>query len=303
MKIFGFLMLLVISKIVFANTIAIVPFKGELKTFDKDLIANLKQKFRYELIEQEKIEEIYNELQKGQTGLVNQEDAAKLGYLKGINYFIFGETSRSGSDYVVNYRIVHTQTGSIIGAGRDKGYEKILTNITEMISNQLDIYLNLQNPESPYTVLLKTNKEKPIFKVGEKLEIMFKVISHKKDASKKVYIQLFSIDAKGNMSLIYPNKYSGFDPIEIDKEYKFPSEKEDFEWILTEPIGTEYIQAFVSPNPLNLFNANSIATREDFPEISKKGNDLSTTRAIQTQLKKDKIKDWSSMRISYELIE
>lgn len=305
-----FFVYFVLTHSILPNTIAVIPFGlvGEKeKTHTKitnDIIAILKQQQRYDLVEQQKIEEIYNELQKSQTGLVNQEEAAKLGNLKGIHYFIFGEVEIKNSLYSVNFRIVHTETGTIISASRSSGtYEEVLETISQQMINQLDIYLNLSNPNSPYSVLLKLNKEKPVYKPNETLELRFKVISHKKDAPKKVYIQLYSIDAKGRMTLIYPNKFSGFNAIEIEKEYIFPPEESDFEWIITPPYGTEYIQAFVTTEPIDLFNSFKKARSELYPEINQDGNSLKTVRGIQTQLKKDKYKNWSSSRISYEVLE
>lgn len=292
-----------------ANTIAILPDTKNksqeiISKLGKDLISILDSTKRYEIIEQDKIEEIYKELQKGQTGLVDQEDAAKLGYLKGIHYFIFYDIIPENNQFSANYRIVKTETGTIIGAGRSKGnYEEILNDLSEQIMHQLDIYLNLDNPESLYTILLKLNKEKPVYKVGETIQVKFKVIPHKNAKVNKVYIQLFSIDAKGKITLIYPNKFSGFDPIEVNKEYIFPSESDDFEWELTPPTGTEYIQAFVSEKPIDIFGTLYKARNELFPESKENGNTLITYRGIKTKLKKEKIKNWSAMRIAYELLE
>jgi hypothetical protein len=71
------------------------------------MIAILDSQKRYEIVEQEKIEDIYKELQKSQTGLVNQEEAAKLGYLKGIHYFIYYNINKQENNiYVGNFRIV-----------------------------------------------------------------------------------------------------------------------------------------------------------------------------------------------------
>jgi hypothetical protein len=291
-----------------ANTIAVVSDtqKSELSNkFGKDMIAILDSQKRYEIVEQEKIEDIYKELQKSQTGLVNQEEAAKLGYLKGIHYFIYYNINKQENNiYVGNFRIVKTETGTIIGAGRSKGdYENTLSDLSQQIIHQLDIYLNLNNTQSPYTILLKLNKEKPQYRVGETLQIKFKVIAHKHAQSKKVYIQLFSIDATGKITMIYPNKYSGFEPVEIDQEYIFPSPKDDFEWELTPPTGTEYIQAFVSERPIDIFQTWNKAKEKLFPESKENGNLLKTYRGIQTKLKKEKIENWSAMRVAYELLE
>ncbi|MCS7204202.1 MAG: DUF4384 domain-containing protein [Leptospiraceae bacterium] len=292
-----------------SNTIAVVPseFPKEeyVLRFGRDLISILKTRKVYQLVEKEKLEEIYQELQKSQSGLVQQEEAPKLGYLKSIHYFVFYDISRNeGALFSANFRIVLTETGSIIGASREKGdYETVLEKLSQRLMNQLDIYLNIQNPEKPYTVLLQLDKPIPVYKVGEKLKIRFKVISHKQNPPRKVYIQLFSIDAKGTMSMIYPNKYSGFEPIELNKEYTFPSHDDDFEWELEPPTGTEFIQAFVSEEPKDVFGTLEVSKRELFPTSKYNGNSLMMTRGIKVQLNKEKYKNWAAMRIAYELVE
>jgi len=212
---------------------------------------------------------------------------------------IVGETNRTEAGLEAAYRVVHVETSLIVAADRASGKsDDVLQRLQASLLRQLDLYLGLDNPDSPYTVLLKL-PEGPL-KVGDTLTIKFKVISHRPSAPKRVYIQLYSINAKGVMTLIYPNRFSGFSPIEVDREYEFPSEKDDFEWELVPPTGMESIQAVVTTEPSDLFQTFTKA-RSTFPETGRNGHDPATYRGIQVQLNRDKRKDWKAQRVTYEL--
>ncbi|MBW7857000.1 MAG: DUF4384 domain-containing protein [Leptonema sp. (in: Bacteria)] len=219
----------------------------------------------------------------------------------GAQYLVVGEFSNNDQNFEAAYRVVHVETGLVIAADRQTGSkETVIDSLQDSLIQQLDVYLGLDNPTSPYTVLLKVN-DGPL-KVGSTLQLKFKVLSHSQTAPKKVYIQLYSINAKGVMTLIYPNRFSGFLPINIDQDYEFPSAKDDFEWQLVPPIGVESIQAMVTTEPVDLFQTFTKA-RSTFPETNKNGKDPVTYRGIQIRLNQEKLKDWKAQRISYELTE
>lgn len=286
----------------FAAPIGIMPFQSGSQTdqsVPSALITALKQAGRFEIVEQSKLDAVLDELKRGQSGLVDSETAAQIGQLIGAQYLIVGETNRTEAGLEAAYRVVHVETSLIVAADRASGKsDDVLQRLQASLLRQLDLYLGLDNPDSPYTVLLKL-PEGPL-KVGDTLTIKFKVISHRPSAPKRVYIQLYSINAKGVMTLIYPNRFSGFSPIEVDREYEFPSEKDDFEWELVPPTGMESIQAVVTTEPSDLFQTFTKA-RSTFPETGRNGHDPATYRGIQVQLNRDKRKDWKAQRVTYEL--
>lgn len=287
-----------------AGPIGVTPFQnpaGADTRISSALAVALQRAGRYQVVEQSRLDKILDEIQKGQTGIVDPETAAHLGQLVGAQYLVVGESREEKGTIEAAYRVVQVETGIVIGADRATGaLEDVIEKLQAGLMRQLDLYLNLDNPESPYTVLLKLPAKDSIYHVGDTLELSFKVLSHRPTASKKVYIQLYSINAKGAMTLIYPNRYSGFEAIDVDREYKFPSEKDDFEWDLVQPSGNESIQAIVTTQPFDPFQTFSKA-KDTFPGIQKNGHDPVTTRGIQTQLKKEKLKDWKAQRVTYEL--
>lgn len=289
-----------------AGPVGLVPFQnpaGPDARTPAALTVALKQAGRYEIVEQSRLDAIIEEIKKAQTGLVDEQTAAQIGHLVGAQYLVVGESREENGTLEAAYRIVQVETGIVIGADRAKGpTEEAIKQLQSGLMRQLDLYMNLDNPESPYTILLKLPARDSVYKVGQTLSLKFKVIAHRPDAPRRVYIQLYSINARGAMTLIYPNRFSGFDAIEVDREYVFPSEKDDFEWELVPPVGNESIQAIVTTEPFDVFHTFSKA-KEAFPEIQKNGHDPLTTRGIQTQLKKEKLKDWKAQRVTYELAE
>lgn len=284
------------------NSTSIVSNKTNLSdSTSSALITAMQQTGRYEIIEQARIDALLEEMARAQDGTVDTSSAAQIGQLVGAQYLIVGEFSDNDQSFESAYRVVHVETGLVIAADRQTGSkETVIDSLQDSLIRQLDLYLGLDNPQSPYTVLLKVNEE-PL-KVGNTLQLKFKVLSHSLTAPKKVYIQLYSINAKGVMTLIYPNRFSGFSPINIDQDYEFPSSKDDFEWQLVPPLGVESIQAMVTTKPVDLFQTFTKA-RSTFPETNKNGKDPVTYRGIQIRLNQEKLKDWKAQRISYELTE
>lgn len=297
-----FAVLFLMPGFLFAAPIGIMPFQSGSQmdqSVPSALITALKRAGRFEIVEQSKLEAVLDELKRGQSGLVDSETAAQIGQLIGAQYLIVGETNRTEAGLEAAYRVVHVETGLIVAADRASGKsDDVMQRLQASLLRQLDLYLGLDNPDSPYTVLLKI-PEGPL-KIGNTLTIKFKVISHRPSAPERVYIQLYSINAKGVMTLIYPNRFSGFSHIEVDREYEFPSEKDDFEWELVPPTGVESIQAVVTTEPIDLFQTFAKA-RSMFPETGRNGHDPATYRGIQVQLNRNKRKDWKAQRVTYEL--
>lgn len=289
-----------------AAPVGVLPFhiQGESTTdltVPSALITALKQAGRYEIVEQHRLDAVVAQLQQAHSGLVDTETAARIGQLVGAHYLIAGETHRTEGRLEASYRVVHVETGMIIAADRSTGNsDEVIRALQSSLLRQLDVYLGLDNPESPYTVLLKLPAG-PL-RIGNTLTLKFKVISHRPSAPRRVYIQLYSINARGTMTLIYPNRFSGFRPIEVGREYEFPSKGDDFEWMLVPPAGTEAIQAIVTTEPQDLFGTFAKA-RTAFPTTGYNGHAPATYRGIQVQLNQNTRKDWKAQRITYELQE
>ena len=303
------------------------------------MLVALQKTRRYTLVERAELKKALQEIARSQSGLVRDEDIMKIGKQAGAKYMVLGEIQREGGSvepvnpvgpvepvpplpilkepskkspvtpgfatYSSSFRVVKTETGVIIGAGQATGTLEIVSASLSLQANHaLAIYLLMDNPESPYSILMKLNKGKnPQYRVDETISLKFKVLKHRKEAPDTVYIRIYSIDARGAMTLIYPNKFSPSRAIQVKKEYALPADEDDFEWVLAKPVGAESIQAIVTDKPLDFFNVKKRYLK-GFPTVSKRGgNNPRIYKGIHVRIKKDKIKDWSAERITYTLEE
>lgn len=298
-----------------AHPIGVMPFdSADTKLGEQtgaQILVALQKTRQFTLVERGQIKKAYDEIAHGESGLVKEEDAVKIGKMAGAHFMVVGEIRKGSNDakgqetFTATMRIMKTETGVIIGAGNASGaLPKVFESLGEQTTRWLSIYLVLDNPDSPYSVLLKLDKGKnPTYKVGEKLVLSFKVIAHKPNAAKRVFIQVYSINAQGAMVLIYPNKFSRDEMVDVDKEYKFPADSDDFEWELVKPTGTESIQAIVTTKAVDFFDLKGAHRREEFPKVKARGDAEITYRGINTKLKKEKLGDYTAEKITYELTE
>ena len=287
--------------------LGIAPFAGESgEQIAARVLVHLQKQQKFTLVERGQLKKALEEIALGESGIINSESAAKIGEMTGIRYLIVGEIQKmkNKSVYSASARIVRVETGVLIGAAAATGgMAKIANELSSDLIRNLSIYFTLDNPESPYTVLLKLADNKAKYKVGEKISLSFKVMRHAKGPD-NVYIQIYSINAHGAMTLIYPNKYSGGKKtVQVGEEYTFPAADDIFEWELTPPVGSESIQAIVTTKPVDLFNLGDSYLKEDFPQVEGETYSVGMTRGLVTKLKKNKLGNWSAAKITYELDE
>lgn len=303
------------SPILATEPIGVMPFDSSEKAAGTrvaaQILVNLAKTRRFTLVERMQLNKAISEIAHSQSGNIKPADALKIGKISGAKYLVIGDIQpdkeqpgQTTKNYHANVRIIKTQTGIVIGADNARGSLEYIEKALSIRVNQLlSIYLTMDNSDSPYTILLKLTKGKnPVYKTGETLTLNFKVKKLNSRASNIVYIQIFSIDTRGSMTMIYPNKFANGMQIQIGKQYSFPAQTDDFEWELVPPVGTESIQAIVTNKPVFFFEESKNFESVLFPSIVKKESE-NTYRAIRIRLKKEKLKDWSAERITYKLLK
>jgi len=304
MKKITILLSLIVSTFIFADGkgIAVLDFEGDVgPEIASEITTGLSEKKRYQLVERSQLKKAVEEIQRTQSGITEHE--IEIGKLVGGDYLVVGDAKKGEKDIIdANIRIMKTETGVIIGATKFSGKKDAVADaLTEFTDRILSVYLLMQNPDSPYSILLKTDKGKnPVYKIGDTIQLKFKILRHKDEAPDTVYVQIYSINEKGTMTLMYPNRFSKDKPLKINTEYSLPADTDDFEWELRPPGGTESVQAIVTTKPLDFFNIKSRAMKEDFPELKQKDSRM-TFQAVHTQLKKQKQGDYCAERMTYKL--
>ena len=222
----------------------------------------------------------------------------EIGKISGAQILVLGEVKKEDNGFTVSARIIKTETGIVI-AGK-KVTSKSLANAADKLgkyfSEILSIYVLLDNPDSPFFIKLKLNKGKnPVYKPDEKVKLKF-IVNSKDKTIKKCFIKIYNITADGNIIRIFPNKFSDQKEIRTGKEYVFPEDNDDFDWIIEGLDGTESIQAIAVRENINLFSSGN---DEVFPEVGRESE--KKMRAIRVKMKKKKLGDYSAERITYRI--
>lgn len=101
------------------------------------------------------------------------------------------------------------------------------------------------------------------------------------------YLNIISVDAKDNATVIYPNKHDVDNQVKAG-EFVFPAQDSSFEFAAAEPLGPTLVVAFLTKKPLNFRDQGHEGRKEDgFYADSTFFNQLAYTsvRAIQVRMK------------------
>lgn len=289
--------------------VGVMPFQSQQQalgeTIGARVLTDIARNRQLTLVERGQLKKALDEIALSQSGQVSQAEALRIGKQVGARYLVLGEVEKEPGQrnlYEASMRVVKTETGVIIGADSARGTADQISRQLGIRARQiLSIYVTMDNPDSPYAILMKLNKGKnPTYTIGEKLDLKFRIKKLRPEAADTVYLQLYSIDARGSMTMIYPNKFSPSLAVQVGKEYSLPADTDDFEWELVPPAGTESIQAIVTEKPVDFFDLHKRYKTEAFPGVGQVDSP-NTYKGIKIKIKDEKLKDWSAERISYTL--
>ena len=90
---------------------------------------------------------------------------------------------------------------------------------------------------------LKLSLEKSAYRPKEEVRIRLEV-------KERAFVYLFGIDARGNVTLLFPNAYSPDNRLPGGKPYVLPEPGRGYRFVIEGPPGTEYLQAVATLEPL-----------------------------------------------------
>lgn len=99
---------------------------------------------------------------------------------------------------------------------------------------------------------------KPTFMVGEQIQISFSV-------SQSAYVNIVDIDASGKCTLIFPNAFSNANFVNAGP-HVLP-DRPTYNFVVTPPTGTEYVQIIASLDPLDLRTLFGTGMNDPFPTL------------------------------------
>lgn len=127
-------------------------------------------------------------------------------------------------------------------------------------------------PSTEFKVDVWTDKgDNATYSVGETLTIYFKV-------TEDAYVYIWDINAKGEIRLIFPNKYNQDNFARANIVYSIPSPKDTYKLRIAPPYGREVVHILASKTPIStLENYKGSMSRDPFPLIPESPEDFTNT--------------------------
>ena len=128
-------------------------------------------------------------------------------------------------------------------------------------------HLEIKNNKA-FEVDLWTDKK--TFRLGDPIEFNFR-------SDKDCYLNIVDINSKGEVTLLFPNRFHQDNYIRAGRTYRIPDETYGFRLEVQPPLGRERIYAIASYYPMNIFDTDFSAdafrelTRGVTPECSVRG--------------------------------
>lgn len=114
------------------------------------------------------------------------------------------------------------------------------------------------------------------------------------------YLNIVSVDAKDNATVLYPNRYDETNAVKAGK-FSMPTAEMNFELLAAEPFGPTLVVAFLSTDPINFYK-ETLDERDENGNINADFSSLShtATRAIRIAPKK---KEMYAAQLEVEVVK
>ena len=126
-----------LSVLYFENLSGQQRFAGLRKVFAELLVADLSGVSGLTLVEREQVEKVYKEIALGQSGAVDETTAPKIGGMLGARYLLTGNYTADRRTIIVQYKLIDTQTGVILGSGSVPGNGKKVLACKDALSRDI----------------------------------------------------------------------------------------------------------------------------------------------------------------------
>jgi hypothetical protein len=265
-------------------------------------LSSLLGKYRFiSLVERSQLSAIMQEISLGQTGIIDENSAVKIGKISGVRVLIDGSVSAKG----IAARAIYTETGRIIAVSSSSDYGTVARDLSRGIETYLakETIRNLRN-ESP-DISTEFWAELPRGKIqsggGDKSgrARVGSVVSFHFKSDTDGYLSIVDIQPSGDVVLLFPNDFATDNAVKAGKECSVPSKDDTFDLALTEPSGTDTIVAFFTKKKVDWLDKDKLAG-DGFKTV-KDGEKFAATRAVTVQSKQLKKNEWESLVLTIEV--
>ncbi len=250
------------------------------------------------IIERSNLKKLIREIELGQSGLIDDATAVKVGKVHGLQIMIVGTIHQ---DRIIS-RAIHMETQKVISSTSVDGLPDI-KRLGEKIASGIELFLAKENlkrlrNDSPdielqfWVTRITRGKDFDItpdksgrVKIGEKVVFKFK-------SNQNGYLTIVDIQPGGDVVILFPNDAHPSNKIESGRLYAIPSENDAFEITVSEPAGTDTIVAYFTRKRVDWLDRKKLSG-EGFWTV-KKNEKLATARGFTVTATKLKRNEWES---------
>lgn len=123
--------------------VAVMNFKVAIDNGDPEVyLMALREAFepalssarRVRAIERDKLASLIKEIELGQSGLIDEATAARLGMQVGAKYMVFGSASKAGAQVRFTCKVVSTETGEIVASLSERGSADAVYDVADALA-------------------------------------------------------------------------------------------------------------------------------------------------------------------------
>ncbi|MBP7582641.1 MAG: DUF4384 domain-containing protein [Spirochaetes bacterium] len=276
---------------------------GEGKLVVSELSAALGRYAFISLVERSKLGALVKEMELGQSGLVDEATAARLGRVHGLQVIVEGTVSKGG----VSARAIHAETARVLAAASVPSRADIVT-LGERLAYGIETFLARENlkrlrNDSPRIDLCFWMEKRDGGKItgadGRGTSRIGSSVSLHFRSSADGYLTVVDIQPGGEVVLLYPNDFTPSNRISACRDYSLPSKDDEYEITVTEPAGEDTVVAFFTKKKVDWLDAKKLRG-EGFRTV-RDSERLGAARGLSITATKLRRDDWESAVLQLEV--
>ncbi len=134
--------------------------------------------------------------------------------------------------------------------------------------------------------------DKHVYTEGDKMQVTLK-------AGQDCHVRLYYRDARGEISMIYPNRFEQNTRVRSNRTVSIPSPESDFDFVMGEPYGAEALLAVASPTPFT--DENNDVWRDSQTFLAFKDSGLADVKHRGITIRARKKNDWGKAIVFYRV--
>lgn len=187
-----------------------------------------------------------------------------------------------GSGRVTVAMTLKNLKGGVLGSA-DESFERAIIpySTSNPIAGTLAMVADVAGQHSQQLVKLNTTKGDrfQVYRSGEKVQFLIQV-------ARPLYVYLYGINAKNEVSLLYPGPGQQEVPLSSGHIHTVPTERDSWEIVVEPPFGTDVVKLFASERPLPVPTISDKVAAKSFSDGTRT---LVRRESIQQELSAQKV--------------